>query len=29
MGEDDITKSDIFAGVHEDDEGTGIYWRVD
>jgi hypothetical protein len=25
----DITQPDTVVGVHEDDEGTGIYWFID
>jgi hypothetical protein len=29
MGAEDITKPNTLVNVHENDEGTGIYWLVD
>jgi hypothetical protein len=29
MGAKDITKPESLVNVHEDDEGTGIYWFID
>ena len=29
MGAEDITKPDTLVNIHENDEGTGIYWFVD